>query len=252
MGPNEAYAMCRIVGGLYLTVADSLARLPIDNKNVFQAISNGRKQKMSSQIFREVSGVFNSTKNSAVLEPRTGQFSRTWGFEAKDLRVRGQGQGLENVFSRTPPLVSWVCIHELRMARRKTVYPNWQGNCNIENFVLFSCCEMRIVKKKQSSQFSKQSSSLFTNCVSTWTWKLGNDWKGAIASAIVQNEVCFSKKGEGITLLTECASLEIRNFLKPLLLQIERSQLRWFGNVSRRRQEKLSNKLYSPKQMGKK
>ena len=78
MGPNEAYAMCRTVGGLYLTVADSLAPLPINNnnKNIFQAISNGRKQKMSPQIFREVSGVFNGTRNSAVLEPRTGQFSR--------------------------------------------------------------------------------------------------------------------------------------------------------------------------------
>ena len=46
-----------------------------------------RKTKNSSQIFREVSGVFernfNCLKNSAVLEPRTGQFSRTWGFEAK-------------------------------------------------------------------------------------------------------------------------------------------------------------------------
>ena len=28
---------------------------------------------------------FNDSKNSAVLEPRTGQFSRTWGFEATDL-----------------------------------------------------------------------------------------------------------------------------------------------------------------------
>ena len=28
---------------------------------------------------------FNHSKNSAVLEPRTGQFSRTWGFKAKDL-----------------------------------------------------------------------------------------------------------------------------------------------------------------------
>ena len=49
--------------------------------------SNKRKQTRYSQIFREVSGVFqqnfNCLKNSAVLEPRTGQFSRTWGFEAK-------------------------------------------------------------------------------------------------------------------------------------------------------------------------
>ena len=46
-----------------------------------------RKTKRCSQIFREVSGVFqqnfNCSKNSAVLEPRIGQFWRTWGFEAK-------------------------------------------------------------------------------------------------------------------------------------------------------------------------
>ena len=72
------------------------------------------KQRRCSQIFREVSVVFqrnfNCSKNSAVLEPRTGQFLRTWGFEAKDLRLRGQGKGLQNVSwrprtsSKTPPL----------------------------------------------------------------------------------------------------------------------------------------------------
>ena len=40
-----------------------------------------RKTKKCSQIFRMVSGVFLQnfigSKNSAVLEPRTGQFSRT-------------------------------------------------------------------------------------------------------------------------------------------------------------------------------
>ena len=38
---------------------------------------------------------FNHSKNSAVLEPRTGQFSRTWGFEAKakDLKMCSRGQG---------------------------------------------------------------------------------------------------------------------------------------------------------------
>ena len=50
-------------------------------KIFFQAISNQGKQKRSLQIFREVSGVFqqnfNGSKNSALLEPRTGQFSRT-------------------------------------------------------------------------------------------------------------------------------------------------------------------------------
>ena len=56
-------------------------------KQILQAISRGGKQKRSSQIFREVSGVFqqnfNGSKNSAVLEPRTGQFLRTGGLEPK-------------------------------------------------------------------------------------------------------------------------------------------------------------------------
>ena len=63
--------------------------------------SNCGKQKRYLQIFREVSGDFqqnfNNSKNSAVLEPRTGQFSRTYGFEAKaqNSRLRGQGQGIK-------------------------------------------------------------------------------------------------------------------------------------------------------------
>ena len=77
------------VGELYLTVAESLATLPINNdkNNYFMAISNCGKRKRSSQIFHEISGVFqqdfNVTKNSVVLEPKTEQFSRTWGFQAK-------------------------------------------------------------------------------------------------------------------------------------------------------------------------
>ena len=81
------------------------------------------KQKRCSQIFREVSGVFQRnficSKNSALFESRTWQFLRTWGFEAKakDLGFwsQGQGQELQNVStrtssrprtsSRTPPLV---------------------------------------------------------------------------------------------------------------------------------------------------
>ena len=66
--------------------------------------SNCGKQKRYLQIFRAVSGVFqqnfNGSKISAVLEPRTRQFLRTWGFEAKAKdfkmcprgRPRGQGR----------------------------------------------------------------------------------------------------------------------------------------------------------------
>ena len=57
--------------------------------------SNWGKQKNCSQIFREGSGVFqqnfNGSKNSAVLKPRTGQFSRTWGFEAKNFKMCSRG-----------------------------------------------------------------------------------------------------------------------------------------------------------------
>ena len=58
------------------------------------------KQKRCSQIFREVSGIFqrnfNCSKNSAALEPRTGQFSRTWKTSrpSQVLDLRGQGQWL--------------------------------------------------------------------------------------------------------------------------------------------------------------
>ena len=65
----------------------------------FQAIS--KKQKKSLQIkfsgdlqknglekvFSADLQNFNHLKNSAVLEPRTGQFSRTWGFETKDFKM---------------------------------------------------------------------------------------------------------------------------------------------------------------------
>ena len=58
--------------------------------------SNKQKQKRYLQIFREFSGVFqqnfNYSKNSAVLEPSTGQFSRTWGFKAKDLTFEAKAK----------------------------------------------------------------------------------------------------------------------------------------------------------------
>ena len=134
------------------------------------------------------------------------------------------------------------------MARQRTGYPNWQGNCNNENFALFSCCEARMVEKKQSSQFSKQSLSFLTCPISKRSEKFGYDCKGAIA--VQASKIRFLQKIKRVALLTWCSSFAIRNSLKPLLLQIERSQLRWFGHVSRMSQEKLPNKLYLPKQTG--
>ena len=49
---------------------------------IFQAIST---KKRFPKNFSSASQNFNNSKNTAVLEPRTGQFSRTWDLEAKDL-----------------------------------------------------------------------------------------------------------------------------------------------------------------------
>ena len=89
---------------------------------IFQAISKKKKKKKKkvfTKIFQAISTKkrfpnnfsttpqnFNFPKNSAVLEPRTGQFSRTWGLEAKakdltfeakakakDFKICPRGQG---------------------------------------------------------------------------------------------------------------------------------------------------------------
>ena len=81
-------------------------------KIFFRRSSLEENKKRSSQSFREVSGVFqqnfNGSTNSAVLEPKTAIF--------EDLRLRSQGQGLQNLSSRprtssrTPPLIV-ILIH---------------------------------------------------------------------------------------------------------------------------------------------
>ena len=59
----------------------------------------------------------------------------------------------------------------------------------IKRALYYSVAVRRELSKKQSSQFSKQSLSLPSYCISVWSRKFGNDWKNAIASASVQNEV---------------------------------------------------------------
>ena len=55
---------------------------------IFQAIST---KKRFPKNFSSASQNFNNSKISAVLEPRTGQFSRTWGLEAKDFKMCPRG-----------------------------------------------------------------------------------------------------------------------------------------------------------------
>ena len=108
----------RLFWHIFVVGEISIGRGPCPRSPCLRLYSKRGKQRRCSQIFREVSGVFQQnfdcSKNSAVLEPRTGQFSRTWGFEAKAKDLRLRGQGLQNVssstssrprtFSRTSPL----------------------------------------------------------------------------------------------------------------------------------------------------
>ena len=52
-------------------------------KGLHKNFSSDLHEKTFSKKFFKRSTNFNYSKNSAVLEPRTGQFSRTWGLEAK-------------------------------------------------------------------------------------------------------------------------------------------------------------------------
>ena len=61
------------------TQAQVLSKKKVFTK-IFQAIST---KKRFQKNFSSASQNFNNSKNSAVLEPRTGQLTRTWGLEAK-------------------------------------------------------------------------------------------------------------------------------------------------------------------------
>ena len=62
----------------------------------------------------------------------------------------------------------------------------------------------------------------------------------------------FLRKIEGVTLFNKEHSSEIQKSLniEPLLLRIERSQLRWFGHVSRMPQERLPKQALLAKANG--
>ena len=62
----------------------------------------------------------------------------------------------------------------------------------------------------------------------------------------------FLRRIEGVTLFNKVRSSEIQKSLniEPLLLRIERSQLRWFGHVSKMPQERLSKEALLAKANG--
>ena len=66
------------------------------------------------------------------------------------------------------------------------------------------------------------------------------------------SEMRFFRRIDEVALFSKVRSSEIQKSLniESLLLQIERSQLRWFGHVSRMPQKLLPKQAYWPKPMG--
>ena len=71
-------------------------------------------------------------------------------------------------------------------------------------------------------------------------------------SQVQASEMRFLRRIEGVTLFNKVRCSEIRKSLniEPLLLRIERSQLRWFGHVSRMPQERLPKQALHAKANG--
>ena len=99
------------------TSASALQKKKKSSQKFFRRSQKKKKKKVFTKIFQAISTKkrflknfssapqnFNNSKNSAVLEPRTGQFSRTSGLEAKakdltfeakakDFKICPRGQG---------------------------------------------------------------------------------------------------------------------------------------------------------------
>ena len=73
-----------------------------------------------------------------------------------------------------------------------------------------------------------------------------------VRSQAQASKMRFLQKIEGVTLFNKVRSSEIRRSLniEPLLLRIKRSQLRWFGHVSRMPQERLPKQALLAKANG--
>ena len=73
-----------------------------------------------------------------------------------------------------------------------------------------------------------------------------------VRSQVQASEMRFLRRIEGVTLLDKVRSSEIRKSLNvdPLLLRIERSQLRWYGHVSRMSQERIPKQVLLARMVG--
>ena len=68
---------------VFTKIFQAISKKKKKRKGLHKNFSSDLHKKTFSKKFFKRSANFNNSKNSAVLEPRTGQFSRTWGLEAK-------------------------------------------------------------------------------------------------------------------------------------------------------------------------
>ena len=97
-------------------------------------------------------------------------------------------------------------------------------------------------------------SSFFKICqclgVAQWHQNFGNFQKKIFFSSWMFLD--YKRRIEGVTLFNKVRSSEIQKSrnIEPLLLRIERSQLRWFGHVSKMSQERLPEQALLAKANG--
>ena len=106
--------------------------------------------------------------------------------------------------------------------------------------------ETTIVKKSKAHNFQNSFVPILTNGHESWVMTK------RVRSQVQASEMRFLRRIEGVTLFNKMCSSEIRKSLniEPLLLRIERSQLRWFGHVSRMPQERLPKQALLAKENG--
>ena len=101
-------------------------------------------------------------------------------------------------------------------------------------------------KKAKLSIFKTVVAPNLTYCHESWVIT------ERVRSQVQASEMRFLQRILGVTLFKKVYSSEVRKSLniEPLLLGIERSQLRWFGHVSRMPQERLPKQALLAKANG--
>ena len=124
----------------------------------FQAISTKNR---FPKNFSSAPQNFNNSKNSAALEPRTGQFSRTWGLEvkakAKDFKIcprgRPRGQGRPRGLHLCLRLCVWLFCNRRSPIKSAAIFCNFLlliFLCYLKSKIISICASEIVWSKMQN------------------------------------------------------------------------------------------------------